>query len=80
MEKKEKTQNASVDASGTLHVDCSVAGEVGFRAGARTLARLHAVDPDTFPPSRRPCARRTESPSRTFVRIRTRPGFARGAA
>ena len=49
MEKKEKTQNASVDASGTLHVDCSVAGEVGFRAGARTLARLHAVDPDTFP-------------------------------
>ena len=33
----------------TLHVDCSVAGEVGFRVGARTLAKLHAVDPETFP-------------------------------
>jgi ribonuclease Z len=42
-------KHARVDERSILHVDCSVAGEVGFRAGARTLARLHAVDPDTFP-------------------------------
>ena len=39
----------SNEETSTLHVDCSVAGEVGFRAGARVLARLHAVDPETFP-------------------------------
>ena len=47
----EENQNerSAKEETSTLHVDCSVAGEVGFRAGARALARLHAVDPETFP-------------------------------
>ena len=31
------------------HVNCGVSGEIGFRASARVLARLHAVDAETFP-------------------------------
>ena len=49
-----------------MHVDCSVAGEVGFRAGARTLAKLHAVDPETFPlspPLRAPYRAPEEAPA-----------------
>ena len=33
----------------TLHVDCCVSGEVGFRASGRVLARLHCVDNKLFP-------------------------------
>ena len=71
--KEEKHIEIRVDAS-VLHVDCSVAGEVGFRAGARTLARLHAVDPDTFPlsPSLRAPYRAPEPDLRSDPKTTTR--------
>jgi ribonuclease Z len=44
-----KNENEPCFEKQPTHVDCVVRGEVGFRAGARTLARLHAVDTNAFP-------------------------------